>query len=90
MKVTVALPDSLVQEAERYAVRSGIPLQEVFARALRVLLRRPATTRQPFRLKTVTTKGEGLAVDGNWTEILSLRERQEINIPVEPVRGRIV
>ena len=27
---------------------------------------------RPFRLKTVITSGEGLAIDGEWTEVRSL------------------
>ncbi len=27
---------------------------------------------RPFRLKTVVTKGEGLAIDGDWSQVRSL------------------
>jgi hypothetical protein len=72
MKTTVELPDALFREAKEYAARHGIPMREILERGLRVVLSeaRPATRR--FRLKTVTTKGEGLVCDADWATIRSL------------------
>ena len=72
MKTTVELPDALYREVKEYAARHGIPMREVMERGLRDVLSEshPATRR--FRLKTVTTKGEGLASDGDWAAIRSL------------------
>ncbi len=72
MKTTVELPDPLLREAKLYAAQRGIPLRAVFARALETLLKGRAAPRRRFRLKTVTTKGEGLAIDGDWSEVRSL------------------
>jgi hypothetical protein len=72
MKTTVEIPDSLFRQAKQYAARQGVPLREVFERGLRIALQgAPAPTRR-FRLKTVTTKGEGLVCDGDWSTIRSL------------------
>ena len=70
MKTTVEIPDELFRKAKEYAAREGIPLREVFERGLRLALE-PAPPRR-FRLKTVTTKGEGLACDADWSVIRSL------------------
>ena len=48
------------------------PLLEFLARALRALLKGRAASCHPFRLETVTTKGEGSAIDGDWREVRSL------------------
>lgn len=72
MKTTVEIPDSLFREAKAYAARHGLPLREVFERGLQLALYdRPLRPRR-WRLKTVTTKGEGLACDGDWGTIRSL------------------
>jgi hypothetical protein len=72
VKTTVEIPDPLFRQAKEYAARNGIPLREVFERGLETVLRgsRPAARR--FRLKTVTTKGEGLACEDDWGQIRSL------------------
>lgn len=72
MKTTVEIPDPLFRQAKEYAARNGIPLREVFERGLETILRgsRPAARR--FRLKTITTRGEGLVCEGDWGKIRSL------------------
>jgi hypothetical protein len=72
MKTTVELPDPLLREAKAYALERGVPLREVFETALVMLLRNKRAAPQGFRLKTITTKGEGLQIDGDWSEIRSL------------------
>ena len=72
MKTTVELPDPLLREAKAYAVERGLPLREVFETALVMLLREKPAASEGFRLKTITTKGEGLQIDGDWSEIRSL------------------
>ena len=71
VKTTVELPEALFREAKEYAARHGIPMREMMERGLRAVLSesRPRTRR--FRLKTVTTKGEGLVSDGDWAAIRS-------------------
>jgi hypothetical protein len=72
MKTTVEIPDALLRQAKAYAARQGVPMRELFERGLRRVLEEPATSRRRFRLKTVTTKGEGLVCDGDWSTIRSL------------------
>jgi hypothetical protein len=72
VKTTVEISDVLFREAKQYAAEHGIPLREVFERGLETVLRRPSAGRRRFRLRTVTTKGEGLACDADWSTIRSL------------------
>ena len=72
MKTTVEIPDALFREAKEFAAREGIPLRAVFERGLQIALHGSSPARRRFRLKTVTTKGEGLLCDGDWGTIRSL------------------
>jgi hypothetical protein len=71
MKTTVELSDDLFQQAKEYAARMGIPLREVMEFGLQLALQSKKPSRRPFRLKTITTKGEGLVCDGDWSTIRS-------------------
>ena len=72
MKTTVEISDSLFRDAKQYAARHGIPLREVFERGLQMMIKGTPQSHRRFRLKTVTTKGDGLAVDGEWSNIRSM------------------
>jgi hypothetical protein len=72
MKTTLEIPDALFREAKLYAARQGIPMREVFQRGLELALRGPYPRARRFRLKTVTTKGEGLLCEDNWSTIRSM------------------
>ncbi|MBI3698037.1 MAG: hypothetical protein HY238_24775 [Acidobacteria bacterium] len=72
MKTTVDISESLFREAKQYAARHGIPLREVFERGLQIVLKDAPRSGRRFRLKTVTTKGEGMAVDADWSTIRSM------------------
>lgn len=72
MKTTVEIPDPLFRKAKKYAAEQGIPLRQVFERGLEMALHNSPPARRPFRLKSVTTKGEGLACDGSWSTVRSL------------------
>jgi len=72
VKTTVELPDPLLRQAKAYAIDHGVALREVFEKALGMLLREGSQPPGTFRLQTITTKGEGLQIEGNWTEIRSL------------------
>ena len=72
MKTTVEIPDRLFREAKEYAARHGMPMRAVIELALRAVLENPAPRPKRFRLKTVTTKGEGPACDPDWNTIRSL------------------
>jgi hypothetical protein len=73
VKTTVEIPDPLLRQAKAYAARHGIPMRALIERGLRAALHggKPASGGR-FRLKTVTTKGEGLAGDSDWSAIRSL------------------
>lgn len=72
MKTTVEIPDPLFREAKAFAARNGIPMREMFERGLETVLcgSKPAARR--FRLKTVTTKGQGLVCKDDWGTIRAL------------------
>ncbi len=70
MKTTVEILDQLFREAKEYAVSQGIPLREVFARGLRMVLAAAPIQGGQFRLKMIATEGEG-AVSEDWSRIRS-------------------
>jgi hypothetical protein len=72
MKTTVEIPDRLFREVKEYAARNGVPIRAVLEMGLRSVLEGPPPNRRRFRLKTVTTKGHGLASDADWSAIRSL------------------
>ncbi len=72
MKTTVEIPDVLFREAKAYAARHGLALREVFGRGLQLALQEKPLPARRFRLKSVTTKGEGLQCDGDWSTIRAL------------------
>ena len=72
MKTTVEVPDGLFREAKAYAARHGMPVREVFELGLRMVLEGSRAGHRRFRLKTITTKGQGLACDGDWSSIRSM------------------
>ena len=72
MKTNVEISDSLYRQAKQYAARHSIPLREVFERGLTSVLQDAAPARRRFRLKTITTKGEGLGCNGDWATVRSL------------------
>ena len=72
MKTTVEISDDLLRQAKEYAARHGITLREVIEFGLQEALQGSKRSRRPFRLKSVTTKGEGLVCDGDWSTIRSL------------------
>lgn len=72
MKTTVELSDALLRQAKEHAARQGISLREVFERGLVMVLQNSAPPRRRFRLKTITTQGEGLVCESDWATIRSL------------------
>jgi hypothetical protein len=72
VKTTVEISDSLFREAKEYAAKQGITLREVFERGLRMTMKGAPRSRRRFRLKTVTTNGDGLAVDEDWSTVRSM------------------
>jgi hypothetical protein len=72
MKTTVEISDAILREAKEYAARHDMTLREVFELGLHRVLREGGPPRKNFRLKTITTRGEGLVCDGDWGTIRSL------------------
>jgi hypothetical protein len=71
MKTTVEIPDSLLAEARRLAVREGRTLREVLEDSLRDFLAHRGR-RGGFRLRRATFKGQGLQppfADATWERI---------------------
>jgi hypothetical protein len=71
MKTTVEIPDELLHQAKEYAARMGIPMREVIEFGLQLALNSKKPSQRPFQLKTITTKGEGLVCEENWSVIRS-------------------
>lgn len=72
MKTTVEIPDSLFRQVKEYAARNRIPIREVVERGLHSVLEGAPAHQRRFRLKTITTKGQGLACEAEWSTIRSL------------------
>jgi hypothetical protein len=72
MKTTIEIPDALFRTAKQYAARQGIPVREVFERGLQLVLQKSPRGGKPFRLKTITTTGDGLACNADWSNIRSM------------------
>ena len=72
MKTTVEIPDDLFQEAGVYAAQNGLDLRESEARGVRMVVSARPEPPNQFRLRYVTTQGEGLICDDNWSAIRSL------------------
>jgi hypothetical protein len=72
MKTTVEIPDDLLRQAKEYAARHGIPMRDVIQLGLELALQARRPSRRRFRLKTITTKGQGAICDGDWSTIRSL------------------
>ena len=71
MKTTLDIPDQILREIKEFSARHGLPMRETVERALRQYLA-GAPRKQQFRLKTLTTSGEGLLKPRSWEEIRAL------------------
>jgi hypothetical protein len=63
--MTVEISDALFRDAKKCAECQGITLRAVIERGLRMAIEGEPKSRRRFRLRMITTKGEGLAVDGD-------------------------
>lgn len=72
MKTTIEVPDQLAKQIKAYAAERGLSMREVHERALRALLTASKASSSGFRLKMITTDGEGLQVPGGWSSIRSM------------------
>ncbi len=71
MKTTVEVSEALLKSAKLRALEEKTTLKEIFSAALTEYLRAKAPARR-FRLKTITTKGSGLQVQGDWDAVRDL------------------
>ena len=72
MKTTVELSDAILRQAKEYAARHGMSLRDVFEQGLQAVLRKTPPANQQFRMKSITTKGEGLVCEEDWHTIRSM------------------
>jgi len=72
VKTTVEIPDPLFREVKTYAARHGMSLREVLELGLRTVVENKTPGKRRFRLKTITTKGEGVQGDADWSAIRSI------------------
>jgi len=74
MKTTLDLPDPLLREARKIAVRERTTLRALVEQGLRKIISERKAVR-PFRLRKVTFKGQGLVPelrDADWDKIRDL------------------
>jgi hypothetical protein len=73
MKTTVELPDALVREAKRVALREGTTVRALIERGLRSVVsgRRPAA---PFTLRQGGFRGDGLVAGRSLRDWESIRD----------------
>ena len=74
MKTTIEISDALLEEARRLASRERSTLRALIEDGLRRLLREKRS-KQAFRLRKATFRGEGLqpgVAEGGWTRIRDL------------------
>ena len=72
MKTTIDIPDPLFRELKQYAAQRGVSMRVVVQQSLQATIRGESPRRRRFKLKTITTKGEGLICDADWGTIRSL------------------
>jgi hypothetical protein len=74
MKTTLDIPDPLLREARRIAVREHTTLRALVEQGLRKIISERKAAR-PFRLRKVTFKGQGLVPElrgADWDKIRDL------------------
>ena len=74
MKTTIDIADPILREARKLASREGTTLRALVEQGLRQVISE-RKQKQPFRLRPVTSGGEGLRPelqDASWDEIRDL------------------
>ncbi len=71
MKTTLDISEETLRQVKSIAAREGLPMREVFERGMRAYVA-GAVPSKPFRLRTITTKGQGLVKPHDWQEIREL------------------
>jgi hypothetical protein len=73
MKTTLDIPDLLLREARKIALREGTTLRALVEQGLRKIVAERKTAR-PFRLRKVTFKGQGLVPQLRWDDWEKIRD----------------
>jgi len=60
MKTTVELPDALLRDAKRVALRERTTVKDLIEKGLRAEIRARAPRRRGFRLRAASFRGDGL------------------------------
>jgi len=71
VKTTLDISKETLRQVKSLAAREGVPMREVFERGMRAYVA-GTTPSKPFRLRTITTKGQGLVKPRDWAEIREL------------------
>ncbi len=74
MRITIEIPDSLLEEAEKVAARDNVAISDLIEIGLRRILSEPQKTGK-FRLRNASFKGQGLqpgVIEGTWERIFDL------------------
>lgn len=71
MKTTLEISDQILREIKEFSARQGLPMRETVERALRQYLA-GAPSAQPFRLRSISTAGDGMVEPRSWEEIRGL------------------
>jgi hypothetical protein len=69
VKTTVEIPDSLFEEAKACAESRGVPFRQIVEDGLRIVIEQAQNSRQPFRLRDGSFRGEALPTERSWPEI---------------------
>src|SRR3954465_12145464 len=68
VKTTLDISKETLRQVKSLAAREGVPMREVFERGMRAYVAGTASAK-PFRLRTITTSGKGMAKSLGWDEI---------------------
>jgi Bacterial antitoxin of type II TA system, VapB len=73
VKTTLDIPDPLLREARKIALREHTTLRALVEQGLRKIIAERKATR-PFRLRRVTFKGQGLVPELDWNDWDKIRD----------------
>ena len=74
MKTTVELPDGLLREAKRVAVREKTTLRALIERGLRIAISRRPPTGERFTLRDASFGGDGLVAGRSLRDWETIRD----------------
>ena len=74
MKTTVEISDALLKEARKVALREDVTVRTLIEQGLRHVISQRKQTRESFRLRKATFKGQGLTAEARAAGWERLRE----------------